>query len=80
MRAGSVGVIVHSIEQLAVGDPGGRKEHVVGIDQVFGGEDLLEIEIVLQRVLLFALIARPELALDFSTHADQSRCGDHRLG
>ena len=80
MRPGTVGVVVDPIEQLAVGNSGGGEEHIVGVDQISGGEDLIEIEIVLERVLSLALVPRPELALDLTAHAEQGRCGNHGFG
>src|SRR5437764_15222788 len=43
VRAASSGVVGHPAQQLPVGDAGGAEEHVIATDQVFGGEDPVQV-------------------------------------
>src|SRR5690606_12421257 len=43
LRVDVLGVVAHALQEVTVGDAGGREEAVVAGDEVVGGEHLVEV-------------------------------------
>ena len=69
-------VVADPVEELAVGDPGGREEAVVAFDQVVGGQHRLDVVARLDGGRALGVVARPELPLHLATHRLERRCRD----
>ena len=68
-----------SLPAVPVGDPGRREEHVVGGDQVVGGEHAVQVVARIQRTAAFGVVPRRELAEDDPAQALQRARGDDAL-
>ncbi len=79
MGACAVRQVAHAAEQVAVGHPGGRDDHLAGRELV-GLEDLVDVvDSVLTRLLDLVARGRPELRLELPTQATKSGRGENRL-
>jgi hypothetical protein len=56
--------VPHAIDQFTVGDPGGREEHVIGGDEIIGGEDAVKVVARVERATAFGVVPGRELAQD----------------
>src|SRR5829696_7232053 len=75
LRGGAARAVVDAAQQVAVGDTGGAEEHVVALDQVVRGEDLVEVETGVDRALPLLVGLRPQLGLDLAAEALQRAGG-----
>ena len=80
LRGGPELVVLHALQQLAVGDARGGEEAVVPLDEVVGRQHGVERVPGLEGGGPLLLVARVEPALEFRAHALERRGGDHALG
>ena len=74
------GVVVHALEQLAVGDAGGGEEAVVARHEVVGAQHLVEVVAGVEGGVALVVVAGPEPALELAAHALEGGGGDDALG
>src|ERR1700736_1639995 len=73
-------VIDHAMQELAVGDTGGRERHILASHQVVDGVDAAQVlEAGGARLLLLVAGAQPEPALQVAAKAFQRAGRQHRL-
>src|SRR5664279_4376775 len=75
--ADPAGVEADTLEQATIGDAGRGKEDVLPADQVPGGQDLVQVVSLVDRVLTFLVVARGQPGEDLPAKAAQRGRGDH---
>ena len=61
---GTVAPVANALEQLAVGDAGGREVHVVAADEIVDGEHLVEVVPEVERGAALVVVAGPRADLE----------------
>lgn len=80
LRAGAPGVVVHTAEEVAVGDARGREKAVFAPGQAVDTQNFVEVPAPGRCFVALLLVPGPELALHAAAHALEGRCGDDPLG
>src|SRR5690606_18494247 len=61
--------VVHTAQQITVGDAGGAEEHVVAPHEVVGGQHPVEVVPRVDRLLPLLVVLRPQPALQLAAEA-----------
>src|SRR2546425_6493276 len=75
-----VHVVLHALQDLAIGNAGRGEEDIVTADQVIDAQHSIEVGAGSLGLLLFFGVAGVELALNLSAQAFERRRGQHGLG
>src|SRR5574337_1008507 len=79
LRAGAVTPVTNAAQQLAVGEPGSREEHVVARHEIVEREHFADVVARIERSLAFIVVARPQPALNSATETLERARGDDTL-
>src|SRR5438270_4377487 len=71
---------MNTLQELAVGDAGGREERVVSADEVVSAQHSVEVVPLLDGSLALRVVSGPEAPLNLTIHALEGGGGDHPFG